>query len=303
MGSATTSAESYTAVPMAGLVRGTVVPFPLYLRTGDDNFVLYRAGGSELDDGHLGRLHAEGVAYLMIRDQDRRAYFERVEADIGDVLLDRSVPLADRADLLQGIALVVVDELMAAEPRQPELARAKRVMMAMSNLVLRESQGFQAVRKVLGGGDGLARHSLTVAALSMGLARVVMGGDAASMALVGLAGLLHDVGHIGHEELEHDPEHTTRGAQMLRRLGLPAPVVATAQMHHECCDGSGFPDGLVAAEIPDLPRLVGLVTLFDKVYTGQEPRVGVFDALRILAQAYRGCFDERMAQGLVKLFR
>ena len=43
--------------------------------------------------------------------------------------------------------------------------------------------------------------------------------------------------------------------------------------------------------------------LFDKVYNDQEPRIGVFDALRILAQAYRGSFDERMAQGLVKLFR
>ena len=56
-------------------------------------------------------------------------------------------------------------------------------------------------------------------------------------------------------------------------------------------------------EIPEFARLVGLVTLFDKVYSGAEPRIGVFDALRILAQAYRGSFDERMAQGLVKLFR
>ena len=31
--------------------------------------------------------------------------------------------------------------------------------------------------------------------------------------------------------------------------------------------------------------------------------VGVFDALRILAQAYRGCFDDKLALGLVQLFR
>jgi len=28
----------------------------------------------------------------------------------------------------------------------------------------------------------------------------------------------------------------------------------------------------------------------------------VFDALRILAQAYHGCFDDKLAQGLVRLF-
>ena len=56
-------------------------------------------------------------------------------------------------------------------------------------------------------------------------------------------------------------------------------------------------------DIPTVARIVALVNLFDKVYTNQQPRVGVFDALRILAQAYRGSFDERMAQGLVKMFR
>ncbi|MGK0303450.1 MAG: HD-GYP domain-containing protein (c-di-GMP phosphodiesterase class II) [Planctomycetota bacterium] len=76
-----------------------------------------------------------------------------------------------------------------------------------------------------------------------------------------------------------------------------------AQSHHECFDGTGYPKGLRGKEIPELARIVGLVNLFDKVYNDQEPRVGVFDALRIMAQAYRGSFDERMAQGFVKLFR
>ena len=150
---------------------------------------------------------------------------------------------------------------------------------------------------------GLARHSLTVGFLSMGLARLVLGGDAGALSMIGLGGLLHDVGKVGHEGVEHDPEHTTRGAAYLRGLGLPKAVVECARSHHECHDGSGFPQGLRGSEIPEAARVVGLVNQFDKVYNAEGPRVGVFDALRILAQAYRGCFDERLAQGLVKLFR
>ena len=52
-----------------------------------------------------------------------------------------------------------------------------------------------------------------------------------------------------------------------------------------------------------MARVVGLVNTFDKVYTTQQPRVGVFDALRILAQAYRGCFEPKLAAGLISLFR
>jgi hypothetical protein len=49
--------------------------------------------------------------------------------------------------------------------------------------------------------------------------------------------------------------------------------------------------------------VVGLADVFDKVYSSQQPKVGVFDAMRIVAQAYRGCFEERLAVDFVKLFR
>jgi putative nucleotidyltransferase with HDIG domain len=156
---------------------------------------------------------------------------------------------------------------------------------------------------VLASDGRLATHSLTVGFLGMGLARILFDADAASLVLAGLAGVLHDVGRVGHEAIEHDPEHAERGAAILRGLGLPLPVVEAARSHHERFDGSGYPRGLRGARIPELARVVGIVDTFDKVYSGHQPRVGVFDALRILAQAYRGCFDEHLAQGLVRLFR
>lgn len=294
---------TYSAIPLAGLAASDPIPFPLFLRTAANAWVLYRPAQSALDESHLGRLVAEGVSTLFIRDQDRKSYFARVESSLEGVLHDRTMPLFHRADVLYGVATMVADDLLQAPPDGPSVQRAKKMIMATGSLLLREGQAFHAIRRMMTAGTTLARHSLTVSFMSMGLARVVLGGDASALAEAGLAGLLHDVGKIGHEDLEHDPEHTSRGAEYLRGLGLPKSVVQVAQSHHECDDGSGFPQGLPGAEVPELARIVSLVNLFDKVYSGQEPRVGVFDALRILAQAYRGCFDERMAQGLVKLFR
>lgn len=298
-----TEQQTYMAVPLSGLVGSDAVPFPLYLCTAADTWVLYRPAASMIDESHLGRLKAEGVPFLYIRDEDKDAYFHRVETSLDAVLHDRGMPLNDRACVLHGVATMVAEDLLAAKPDQSTLLRARRVMTASSSLILREGQGFHAMRRMLQAGPGLARHSLTVGILSMGLARVVLTADAATLTTAGLAGLLHDVGRIGHEDLEHDPEHVTRGAEYLRGLNLPAGVVEAAQCHHECVDGTGFPAGMRANQIPHFARIVGLVNLFDKVYNDQEPRIGVFDALRILAQAYRGSFDERMAQGLVKLFR
>ncbi|MBL8754684.1 MAG: HD domain-containing protein [Planctomycetes bacterium] len=306
MSATATSRETtptFSAVPLPGLVQKDAVPFPLYLRTADDVWVLYHGAAAALDENHVGRLHAEGIDQLFIRDCDRPAYFQRIEGDLDAVLLDRVMPLERRVDVLHGVALHVAEDLLASVPDRARLQRAQKVMMATSGLLLRDNQGFAAVRRVLGASQGLAQHSLTIGFLAMGLSRIVLGADGGTMLQAGLAGLLHDVGKVGHEDLDHDPEHTTRGAVYLKGLGLPAPVVDAARSHHERHDGSGYPRGLANGDIPELARIVGIVDTFDKVYSTQRPKVGVFDALRILAQAYRGCFDERIAAGLVRLFR
>jgi len=290
-------------IPLVGLVGADPVPFSLHLLTADNTWVLYRPAERVLDESQIGRLAAEGIAQLYVHDDDRQAYFDRVESSLSQVMLDRRMPLEDRANVLFGVATSVAEDLLGTKPNSATVMRARRVMSSASTLFLREGQGFHALRRLLSSGEGLVRHSLTVSVLSMGLTRLILGSDPETMSLAGMAGLLHDVGKIGHEELEHDPEHTIRGADYLRGLNLPSAVVEAARYHHECWDGTGFPNRMQGQEIPTIARIVALVNLFDKVYTNQEPRVGVFDALRILAQAYRGSFDERMAQGLVKLFR
>lgn len=294
---------TYSPVPLAGLVGRDGVPFALYLRTADDVWVLYHPAAAPLDESHIGRLQAEGAAHLFIRDVDRDAYFHRVEGALDTILLDRHTPLERRADVLLGVALQVSGELLEAVPDRATLQRAQRVMMATSGLLLRDPQGFAAIRRVMSSSQGLAAHSLTVSFLAMGLVRVLFGGDVGALLQAGLAGLLHDVGRVGHEELDHDPEHTGRGVAILRGLGLGGPIVDAARLHHERHDGSGYPLGLVGSDIPELARVVGMVDTFDTIYSEQRPKVGVFDALRIMAQTYRGCFDERLALGLVKLFR
>jgi hypothetical protein len=56
-------------------------------------------------------------------------------------------------------------------------------------------------------------------------------------------------------------------------------------------------------QVPACAHLVGIVDVFDEIYSEQRVPIGVFDALRILAQAYRGCFEERVAMSFVRLFR
>ncbi|GAB4141905.1 MAG: hypothetical protein Fur0037_08880 [Planctomycetota bacterium] len=294
---------TYTTVPLEGLAGPLPLEFPLYLETRKGTFVLYRDRDVRLDEEQVGRLEAEGVRELHVCDSDRILYFRRVESSLDEILRNGSAPIERRVDILWGVAQEMAEDLLVASPDRGCIARARRVMLATSGLLLRDSRAFQAVRKVLSPGSDLRRHSLTVGFLCMGLAREALAAEPNALLEAGLAGLLHDVGRAGHEQDGADQEHVVRGSELLRTLGLPASVCEGALLHHERFDGSGYPKGLSGAAIPEMARLVALVDTFDKVHSGQHQRVGVFDALRIMAQAYCGCFDERMVPAFVRLFR
>lgn len=297
------SETTYLPVPLEGLAAREPLPFPLYLETSPGQWVLYRDARTDMTSEQLERLQAEGVPGLFIRRSDQESYCRRVEESLDGILKDAAVPLSRRADVLHGVAVAMAGDLLRARPDRPALRRAERVMLAMGGLLLRERGAFAAVRRLMGASTGLANHGLTVGFLSMGLSRHVLGAEPGLLAMAGLAGLLHDVGRIDHEHLDPDPEHTIRGHDYLKLQQLPVAVCEAALYHHERFDGSGYPRGLSGEEIPELARVVGMVDTFDKVYSGQQARVGVFDALRIMAKAYRGCFEERLAAGFVRLFR
>ena len=97
-----------------------------------------------------------------------------------------------------------------------------------------------------------------------------------------LGGYLHDIGKIGiHDRLiaghpslsDHDQElmncHPTIGAQFISSIPFHPAVEQIIRSHHEKFDGSGFPEGLAADNIPFPARIVGLANLFDNYVTGQ----------------------------------
>ena len=89
---------------------------------------------------------------------------------------------------------------------------------------------------------------------------------------------LHDVGKIGlpqellskpgrltHEEMETIKSHSVIGYRMLE--GSPWPVMQCAARialsHHECWDGTGYPQGLAGEQIPLDARIVAVADVYD----------------------------------------
>ncbi len=99
------------------------------------------------------------------------------------------------------------------------------------------------------------------------------------------AALLHDIGKLAvpehiinkpgrltPEEFEKMKIHPVVGAEILSRVSFPYPVVPIVRSHHECWDGTGYPDGLKGEEIPLGARVLAAVDCLDSLASDRQYR-------------------------------
>jgi putative nucleotidyltransferase with HDIG domain len=118
-------------------------------------------------------------------------------------------------------------------------------------------------------------HSRRVAALAVQVARHAKL-PAAVVAEVYWGGLVHDIGELNvrrsvldkpdsldDAERLHISEHTEVGARWLSAVPGLAPLVPFARWHHERFDGTGYPDGCSAQQVPLTVALVAVCDAWD----------------------------------------
>ena len=124
--------------------------------------------------------------------------------------------------------------------------------------------------------DSVYAHCIDVALISNVLARWLNFSEA-DQKMVTACGLFHDVGKfmlpsgvlrkpgkLTPAEFEIVKTHTIEGFHMLNRFrNIPEPVKNVALMHHEKCDGSGYPYGLKGDEIDKFSKIVTIADIFD----------------------------------------
>ncbi|AMJ60895.1 HD-GYP domain-containing protein [Bosea sp. PAMC 26642] len=119
------------------------------------------------------------------------------------------------------------------------------------------------------------QHCLLVAGLAAAFGRQ-LGFSGRDRKLLTCAAVLHDIGKVRiplailHKPGKLTPDEATQmrqhpgiGFEMLQRSGAFAKeIVQVVRSHHEYLDGSGYPDGLRADQIPDIVRMITICDIY-----------------------------------------
>ena len=150
-------------------------------------------------------------------------------------------------------------------------------------------------------------HSLNVAIIS-----AVLGGwlgfPADEIDLLIQCGIYHDIGKLiipkeiidktgplTEEEYTVMKTHTTRGYAILKNMKLDQRVKLAAMMHHERCDGSGYPLGVKADKIERLTRVVAIADVYEAMTAPRKYRKAgcPFDAVKIFESNGLSLYDTK----------
>jgi HD-GYP domain-containing protein (c-di-GMP phosphodiesterase class II) len=90
---------------------------------------------------------------------------------------------------------------------------------------------------------------------------------------------------------------------MLRDFGVYGPVAEIVRAHHERVDGRGYPDGLKAAEIPEIAKIVAVAEVYDTLTAEDTYRTPVssFEALTELRGVSGTQLESRYVEVLAEL--
>jgi putative nucleotidyltransferase with HDIG domain len=104
---------------------------------------------------------------------------------------------------------------------------------------------------------------------------------------------------LSYDEWELIRQHPARGAAMVREMGGLEDTADIVLYHHECFDGSGYPEGLSGERIPLLGRVMKILDVYCAMTSRRHYRPGVSTAEEALAhlQAESGTrFDPELVR-------
>lgn len=254
------------------------VVFPdvaLYIKTGG-NYVLYKNNGRDFSAHDHERLSKNGVEFVFVSKDDMDVITSHMEASAermlkGDILNSRA-----KGKMIYQTSINFVNDIFNNPDKSSDLERTKRLIENLMLYLSDSPDAINSLETVMSHNYYTFVHSLQVASLTLLIHSEAYALPRDEMLDVGTGAILHDFGKIfvpqeilnksgklNEAEIETLKRHPEDGYVFLEKKTVLSPVaLSIVRLHHERCDGSGYPLGLGATEIPRSAQITGIADVY-----------------------------------------
>jgi len=289
--------------------------FSVYLKI-KNNFVLYSNASTTFTEGHRQRLYDHGVDEIYILTDQKSAYEQYVERNLGEILHNENLPMTERAKVLYKSSVDIIRQTF--EERLPTCLD-RRHFDRIAHFV-EQGIGFLAKDGSLKSMASLINHDyqtyshcvqvfvFTTAVLhtyEMPKEEIVQCGVGAMLHDLGKARIPRRIitkpGPLTKDERQIINQHPLHGVAMTAQAPLSRQAYNAILFHHERMDGGGYPAGMQGEDIPLPVRVLSVCDVYDAL-TSDRPyakKIIPFEALQIMRDDMEGAFDQRVFKRLV----
>lgn len=227
-----------------------------------------------------------------------------VRGEAGEMLLDASGAL----EKLSGTVRDITEEKALRNAIEQQAARISKTLTSVIDIA---STIVETRDPYTAGHQRRVAEIATRVAESLGFPEHVVND-------IRLASLIHDVGKIqipsellvkpgklSNLEYQLLKEHAAAGYRIVQAAHMEKSIADMVHQHHERCDGSGYPQGLVADQILPAAKIIAVADVMEAMMSDRpyRPAVGLEAALSEIERGAGRLYDTKAAMACVALFR
>lgn len=288
----------------------------LFIKTGD-NYVLYKSSGRDFSDHDHERLSKNGVEFVFVSKNDMEVITNHMEASAERLLKSEILNARAKGKMIYQTSINFVDDIFNNPEKSNDLKRTRRLIENLMLYLSDTPDAINSLETVMSHNYLTFVHSLQVASLTLLMHSEAYSLSRDEMLDVGTGALLHDFGKIfvpqeilnkcgklNEAEIGILKRHPEEGYIFLKNRGVLSPVALTIiRLHHERCDGSGYPLGLESRDIPRSAQITGVADIYCSLTTDNHgnrtmpPHI----AVQLMRNQMKGLFAPHLLDTLEKI--
>lgn len=289
--------------------------FKVYVRQAG-HIILYTNEGEKFTKAHINHLYENNMTEVYISAEQETEFEDYLRENLPIILNNEAVPIKEKINILNTTTLPILKSSFQTNLPKGALENSLDLTInvskiAVSNLI--NSGGLKNLVNLLSNNFSTYNHGVQVFVYLICLLHY-LGVDESLLNDIGLGAVLHDVGksrlpqEIDSKSIkELTPEeyliycsHPSVGAVMYAKVPLSQSTMECILLHHELLNGSGFPFGYTAENIPMHVKALSICDIYDRnlaprQFNGSTP----FRSLQLIKSNVPGSYDKEIFKAFV----
>jgi len=315
--------DEYIRFKLTSVFADWEVPFDVYLKTRvpgqeEPTFLLVCPKGEVFATQLVKKIQGKSIENIYAHQTQLNQVLQYLYHNLTHILADDELDTCQKISRVYDVTLMWTRQFF--EEGEKNLTSHIKMGLEFVHILfdhLRQDPDYQHwVLEILRHEGKLYTHSLNCCLLGLAFTNY-LGWPHRKICDFAMGALVHDIGmttvptavlrkpgRLSKEEMGLVRNHPAAGVSLLSRSSLTRDCLLTVLQHHEHCNGTGYPDGLVQPLIDPLARVMRIIDSFEAL-TSRRPWREPFPPLKalwIMRQEWQqsGIFDADLLSAFIK---